>query len=99
MRIEDIDGARSRAEWADEFRADLAWLGLAWREVPAQSTRLAGYRAALEQFAQRGLIKGVPLVQARSAGESMSAMEAYFAPKPKFPFSINTDILRLTGPK
>ncbi|MBU6455491.1 MAG: patatin-like phospholipase family protein [Cyanobacteria bacterium REEB67] len=68
---------------------------------PAQREEaiLAGYRAALEQFAQRGLIKGIPLVQARGAGESMSAMEAYFAPKPKFPFSINTDILRLTGPK
>jgi hypothetical protein len=25
LRIEDIDGARSRAELADEFREDLAW--------------------------------------------------------------------------
>ncbi|MFS8586707.1 MAG: glutamate--tRNA ligase family protein, partial [Acidimicrobiia bacterium] len=30
LRIEDIDGARSRPELADEFRADLAWLGLEW---------------------------------------------------------------------
>ena len=35
LRIEDIDGARSRAELADEFRADLAWLGLDWDEVRA----------------------------------------------------------------
>ena len=33
LRIEDIDGARSRAELAQEFRADLAWLGLEWEEV------------------------------------------------------------------
>ena len=39
LRIEDIDGARSRPELAEVCRADLAWLGLAWEEVPAQSTR------------------------------------------------------------
>ncbi|MGG2320034.1 glutamate--tRNA ligase family protein, partial [Salmonella enterica] len=54
LRIEDIDGARSRAELAEEFRADLAWLGLAWREVPAQSTRIATYRAALEELMMQG---------------------------------------------
>jgi glutamyl-Q tRNA(Asp) synthetase len=41
LRIEDIDGARSRPELADQFRADLAWLGLAWREVRPQSQRIA----------------------------------------------------------
>ncbi len=33
VRIEDIDGVRSRPELAAEFRADLAWLGLEWEEV------------------------------------------------------------------
>ena len=56
LRIEDIDGARSRPEWADEFRADLAWLGLTWREVPAQSTRIAAYREALESLVINGLV-------------------------------------------
>src|SRR5688572_13443209 len=46
VRIEDIDGARSRAELADEFRADLAWLGLKWDEVAPQSARIASYAAA-----------------------------------------------------
>ena len=46
LRIEDIDGARSRAALADEFRADLAWLGLAWDEVVPQSARVASYAAA-----------------------------------------------------
>lgn len=56
LRIEDIDGPRSRSELADEFRRDLAWLGLEWEEVPAQSTRLASYAAAAEDLRTRGLI-------------------------------------------
>ncbi len=56
LRIEDIDGARSRPELADEFRADLAWLGLEWEEVPAQSTRLASYAQAIEQLRTMGLL-------------------------------------------
>lgn len=56
LRIEDIDGPRSRPELADEFRRDLAWLGLEWGEVPAQSTRLARYAAAAELLKARGLL-------------------------------------------
>ena len=40
LRIEDIDGPRSRPELTDAFRRDLEWLGLEWEEMPAQSTRL-----------------------------------------------------------
>jgi glutamyl-Q tRNA(Asp) synthetase len=56
LRIEDIDGARSRPELAEEFRRDLAWLGLAWEEVLAQSTRLASYAAAAQDLLARGLL-------------------------------------------
>jgi len=56
LRIEDIDGPRSRPEFADEFRRDLEWLGLEWDEVPAQSTRLETYAAAAEALKARGLI-------------------------------------------
>jgi glutamyl-Q tRNA(Asp) synthetase len=56
LRIEDIDGARSRPEWAQDFRADLAWLGLTWREVPPQSTRIAHYREAFESLMIMGLV-------------------------------------------
>jgi glutamyl-Q tRNA(Asp) synthetase len=56
LRIEDIDGARSRPELADEFRADLAWLGLEWEEVPTQSTRTATYERAAETLAAAGLL-------------------------------------------
>jgi glutamyl-Q tRNA(Asp) synthetase len=56
LRIEDIDGPRSRPELADEFRRDLEWLGLEWDEVPPQSTRLATYAAAAEALKVRGLL-------------------------------------------
>ncbi|MCL4673782.1 MAG: tRNA glutamyl-Q(34) synthetase GluQRS [Sphingomonadaceae bacterium] len=56
LRIEDIDGPRSRAELADEFRRDLAWLGLEWDEVPAQSTRLDSYRAVSGRLSQMGIL-------------------------------------------
>lgn len=56
LRIEDIDGARSRPELAEEFRADLAWLGLEWEEVAPQSARLASYAAAAEALRAMGLL-------------------------------------------
>ncbi len=56
LRIEDIDGARSRAELADEFRADLAWLGLDYREVPPQSQRIESYRAAADDLRAMGVL-------------------------------------------
>lgn len=56
LRIEDIDGPRSRPELAAAFRRDLAWLGLEWEEVPAQSTRLATYAAAAQELLARGYL-------------------------------------------
>lgn len=56
LRIEDIDGARSRPELADDFRRDLEWLGLEWEEVAAQSTRLDSYEAAARRLLDEGLL-------------------------------------------
>ena len=56
LRIEDIDGARSRPELADEFRRDLEWLGLEWEDVAAQSTRLASYEAAAARLVHDGML-------------------------------------------
>ncbi|MDA0820096.1 MAG: tRNA glutamyl-Q(34) synthetase GluQRS [Proteobacteria bacterium] len=56
LRIEDIDGVRSKPELADEFRRDLEWLGLEWEEVPAQSTRLDLYEVAAKQLQHAGLL-------------------------------------------
>ena len=56
LRIEDIDGVRSRPELAGEFRADLAWLGLTWREVAPQSARLERYQQCAERLRELGLL-------------------------------------------
>lgn len=68
LRIEDIDGQRSRPALADEFRDDLAWLGLAWEEVPAQSTRLPTYAAAAQRLRQMGLLYPCKCTRAELAG-------------------------------
>lgn len=57
LRIEDIDGARSRADLAAEFLEDLAWLGLRWDgPVVRQSDRLERYTAAAERLKSVGLL-------------------------------------------
>jgi glutamyl-Q tRNA(Asp) synthetase len=57
VRIEDIDGGRSRAELAEEHLADLEWLGLGWDgAVVRQSERLESYETAI------GQLKGLDLL-------------------------------------
>ncbi|MFC3310043.1 tRNA glutamyl-Q(34) synthetase GluQRS [Blastomonas aquatica] len=57
LRIEDIDGVRSRPELVEAIFADLGWLGLGWDgEVLFQSSRLAAYEAALTLLKARGLV-------------------------------------------
>ncbi len=57
LRIEDIDGTRSRADLAVEFEADLRWLGLNWHgEVVRQSARLDSYADAADQLRAMGLL-------------------------------------------
>ena len=57
LRIEDIDGNRSRAELVEAIHADLHWLGLGWDEAPVhQSSRLADYAEAGERLKAMGLL-------------------------------------------
>jgi len=57
LRIEDIDGTRSRAELVPEIMADLEWLGLGWDGAAVfQSARLARYGEAGEQLKALGLL-------------------------------------------
>ena len=56
LRIEDIDGTRSRAEFVAGILEDLAWLGLGWDSLVFQSARLATYEAALDRLKARGLV-------------------------------------------
>jgi glutamyl-Q tRNA(Asp) synthetase len=69
LRIEDIDGTRSRAELADEFREDLHWLGLAWDgEVVMQSARLSRYAAAADRLKAMGLLYPCHCTRSEIAG-------------------------------
>ena len=57
LRIEDIDGTRSRTEHVAAIEADLRWLGLTWDgPVVFQSTRLDLYAAALDRLQGMGLL-------------------------------------------
>lgn len=57
LRIEDIDGTRSRPEHVETILADLAWLGLEWDgPIVFQSDRLDRYAAALERLRGLGLL-------------------------------------------
>lgn len=57
MRIDDLDTARCRPEFAAAALEDLAWLGLRWEEpIFVQSARLDRYRAALGRLHGAGLI-------------------------------------------
>ncbi|WCP12945.1 Glutamate--tRNA ligase [Sphingobium sp. AntQ-1] len=57
LRIEDIDGARSRPDHVAGIIADLTWLGVAWDgDIVFQSQRLDAYEAALELLRAQGLL-------------------------------------------
>jgi glutamyl-Q tRNA(Asp) synthetase len=57
LRIEDIDGTRSRIEHRQAIIADLKWLGLSWDgDVIYQSERVPQYQAALDSLRQMGLV-------------------------------------------
>ena len=57
LRIEDIDGTRSRPEHVAGILEDLRWLGIDWDgEVVHQSQRLDHYDAALERLRTMGLL-------------------------------------------
>lgn len=57
LRIEDIDGARSRPEHVAGIVEDLRWLGIDWDGgIVCQSARLASYDAALDRLKAMGLV-------------------------------------------
>ena len=57
LRIEDLDPARSRREYAEAIMDDLKWLGLDWdRRAEDQSRRGGAYREAMAVLREKGLI-------------------------------------------
>ncbi|VWX53560.1 tRNA glutamyl-Q(34) synthetase GluQRS [Novosphingobium sp. 9U] len=71
LRIEDIDGERSRPEFVSEILADLAWLGIGWDGEPVfQSHRLGSYAQAGERLKQMGLLYPCRCTRAEIAAAS-----------------------------
>lgn len=106
LRIEDIDGARSRPELADEFRRDLQWLGLEWDEVPQQSTRLDSYDAAVQRLLDAGLLYPCSCTRAEiEAAKPEMGPEGVIYPgtckggksDPSRPFALRLDMDRATA--
>lgn len=56
LRIDDTDAARSREEFVEAIRADLAWLGITPDGEKRQSMRLSLYEAAFERLRAAGRI-------------------------------------------
>ncbi|GBQ84940.1 glutamyl-tRNA synthetase [Gluconacetobacter johannae DSM 13595] len=54
LRIDDTDRDRSREEYVEALRTDLAWLGLDWDEYVRQSDRLDRYALAIERLKASG---------------------------------------------
>ncbi len=77
LRIEDIDGARSRPEHVAGIVADLEWLGLAWDgPVVFQSARVALYADALERLRTLDLLYPCFCTRADIAREIAASLSA-----------------------
>jgi glutamyl-tRNA synthetase len=50
LRFDDTDLQRSTAEFADEIRKDLTWVGLGWDRQESQSQRIAVYDEAVARL-------------------------------------------------
>ena len=74
LRMEDIDGTRSRPEHVATICDDLAWLGLAWDgSMVRQSQRLPAYAAALDRLRAMGLLYRCHCTRAEIAAASLAA--------------------------
>lgn len=78
LRMEDVDPQRSKPEFADGWRRDLAWLGLDWdEEVAPQSQRGPRYAGALANLAAQGLVFACRCTR-RDMEEAVSAPHGSF---------------------
>jgi glutamyl-Q tRNA(Asp) synthetase len=81
LRLEDLDSARSRAEFVEAIFRDLKWLGLSWDEpVLRQSRRGDAYAAALARLAGKGLTYPCFCTRKDIADEIARAGEAQHGP-------------------
>ena len=81
LRIEDIDGTRSRPEHVAGILEDLRWLGLDWDgPVVFQSARLPIYHNALDQLKTAGLVYPCFCTRADIAAEIAASLSAPHGP-------------------
>jgi len=99
LRDEDLDGARSRADFAAAAIEDLRWLGLDWQEGPdvggafgpySQSARHSLYAAALDRLRAAGAIYPCAcsrrdVLEAAGAPHEAPAGEAWIPDEPIYP--------------
>lgn len=86
LRIEDIDGTRSRAEHVAGIVEDLRWLGLAWDGEPVlQSGRLPFYQEALDRLKRDGLAYPCFCTRADIAREIAESGQAPHDAAPVYP--------------
>jgi len=86
LRMDDLDTARCRPEFAAAALADLAWLGLAWEEpLVVQSARLPAYRAALGRLRAGGLVYPCDRSRKDLAGALAAPHEAPGDDEPLYP--------------
>lgn len=87
LRIEDIDGGRSREEHVAGIIGDLSWLGIGWDgPVVRQSQRLPFYAAALDRLKAMGLVYPCFCTRAEIAAEiAASASAPHGADGPLYP--------------
>lgn len=81
LRIEDIDGTRSRPAHVAGIIGDLRWLGVEWDGEPVfQSERLALYDGALERLKQEGHVYPCFCTRAEIAAEIAASGSAPHGP-------------------
>ncbi|HJS32121.1 MAG TPA: tRNA glutamyl-Q(34) synthetase GluQRS [Alphaproteobacteria bacterium] len=81
LRIEDIDAARCRPEYAAAIEEDLAWLGLDWEQpVRRQSEHMDEYRGAIDRLTAAKLLYPCFCTRAEIRAEIARAAEAPHGP-------------------
>jgi glutamyl-Q tRNA(Asp) synthetase len=86
LRIEDIDGGRSQAEFEQAIFEDLDWLGISWTEpVMRQSARTPTYKAALDRLGEMELLYPCFCTRKDILAEINSSTGAPHSPGPEGP--------------
>ena len=92
LRIEDIDGGRSRPEYETAICEDLAWLGVRWDgAVRRQSEHFDAYRCALAALENSGLLYPCFCTRKEIAAEIAASVQAPQGPEgPVYPGTCRT---------